>query len=95
MATEGRRLKSMERIYREMGEQLRSRDGDASASRADEVDGDVDEVELQTTLRRQQDALDCQRRLIDDLEFQLLEVDIRFIYFYFVRRSIESHAHIW
>lgn len=83
MAAERRRLQSMERRCRDTGERLRSRDRGhvTSSARGDGNDDDVDryddvddDVMLRMALRRQQDAVECQRRLIDDLEFQLLEV---------------------
>jgi hypothetical protein len=74
MATERRRLQSLERICRETSKRLQSRDGDVTTNGEDHDDGDADEVELQMTLHRQQEAVDSQKRLLDDIEFQLLEV---------------------
>jgi hypothetical protein len=88
MATERRRLQSMERICRETRQRLRSRDGDITTNDDDgggDSDGEADGIELQMTLRRQQEAVDSQRKVLDDLEFQLLEVviiDIDTVYIY-------------
>lgn len=81
MATERRRLQSMERICRETRQRLGSRDGDITSSEKDDGgdDGEVDDIELQVTLRRQQEAVDSQRKVLDDLEFQLLEVQHCFV----------------
>jgi len=78
MATERRRLRSLERVYHQTSERLRSSDGNYGNEEEDET---VDEVELRMTLRRQQDAIDCQRRRIDDLEFQLLEVNWNYVHY--------------
>lgn len=80
---ERRRLLSMERRLRDTRQQLRkqtgSRDCDDVTSTTDDdgnVDTSADEAELQATLSQQQESADTQRRLVDDLEFNLLEVSM-------------------